>query len=47
MKLKKKEEQSVDTLVLLRRRTKILTGPARFIINGKDILVLLLKSKSF
>jgi hypothetical protein len=26
MKLKKKEDQSVDVLVLLRRRSKILTG---------------------
>jgi hypothetical protein len=26
MKLKKKEHQSVDTLVLLRRENKILTG---------------------
>jgi hypothetical protein len=26
MKLKKKEDQSVDTSILLRRRNKILTG---------------------
>ena len=26
MKLKKKEDQSVDTLILLRRENKILTG---------------------